>query len=104
NEKSSDPEKMRNTSLFFGPGGELLAKYRKIHMFDVAIEGQINARESALVEAGTEVVTADTSFGTVGLSICYDLRFPELYRALALEGAILTFVPANFAMFTGRDH
>ena len=104
NEKSSDPTRMRNTSLFFGPDGALLAKYRKIHLFDVVIDGQINAHESALVEAGDEVVTAETTFGTVGLTICYDLRFPELYRALALKGAVLTFVPANFAMFTGRDH
>src|SRR5690606_19510634 len=104
NEKSSDPKRMRNTSLFFGPDGALLAKYRKIHMFDVVIDGQINAHESALVEAGDEVVTAETDFGTVGLTICYDLRFPELYRAIALKGAILTFVPANFALFTGRDH
>lgn len=104
NEKASDPQRMRNTSLFFGPSGELLARYHKVHMFDVAIQGHIAARESASVEPGSEFVTAPTEFGTVGLSICYDLRFPELYRALAVNGARLVFVPANFALFTGRDH
>lgn len=104
NQKSKDPKKMRNTSLFFGPNGDLLAAYHKIHMFDVEIQGQINASESTFVEAGTEVVIADTEFGRVGLSVCYDLRFPELYRALVLRGARLLFVPANFATFTGRDH
>ena len=95
---------MRNTSLFFGPDGELLARYHKIHMFDVKIDGQVDARESASIEPGSQVVTAQTEFGVVGLTICYDLRFPELYRALAIGGARLIFVPANFTLFTGRDH
>lgn len=104
NQKSSDPTKMRNTSLFFGPDGELLATYHKMHMFDVEIDGHVKAKESALVEAGSSVVTADTEFGRVGLTICYDLRFPELYRSLALQGAQIIFVPANFTLFTGKDH
>lgn len=103
-ERSEVPGKVHNTSLLFDPSGAILAKYRKIHMFDVTIAGQVKARESEFVEAGTEVVTANTAFGRVGLSVCYDLRFPELYRALAVNGAVLTFVPANFTLFTGRDH
>lgn len=104
NQKASVPGKMRNTSLFFGPDGDVIAKYDKIHMFDVEIDGHVKAQESALVEPGTRVVVADTSFGRVGLTICYDLRFPELYRSLALKGATMAFVPANFTLFTGKDH
>lgn len=104
NQKSLVAGKMRNTSLFFGPDGRTLATYHKIHMFDVEIDGQVSARESNLVEPGSEVVTADTEFGRVGLSVCYDLRFPELYRALAIRGARMVFVPANFTLYTGRDH
>lgn len=104
NQRATIPGKMRNTSLFFGPNGEVLATYHKIHMFDVEIDGQVHAKESAFVEAGSEVVTARTEFCQVGLSVCYDLRFPELYRALAIRGARMLFVPANFTLFTGRDH
>ncbi len=104
NQKASDPSLMRNTSLFFGPDGNLLATYDKIHLFDVEIDGHVKAKESALVEPGSSLVTADTPFGRVGLTICYDLRFPELYRSLALMGAEIAFVPANFTLFTGKDH
>ncbi|MFO7591472.1 MAG: carbon-nitrogen hydrolase family protein [Acidimicrobiia bacterium] len=103
-EQSDVKGKVHNTSLLFDPSGSVIAKYRKIHMFDVTIAGQVKAQESQFVEAGAQVVTADTEFGRVGLSVCYDLRFPELYRALAVKGAVVTFVPANFTLFTGRDH
>lgn len=99
-----DDRRTYNTSQFFGPTGELLAKYRKIHMFDVQVEGKIRAQESSRNRVGAEMVTADTNFGRVGLSICYDLRFPEVFRAHALRGAFLSFVPSNFAVHTGRDH
>ena len=93
-----------NTSLLVDRRGELVAKYRKIHRFDVDLAGQPSIRESATVGAGAEVVAADTEFGVAGMTICYDLRFPELYRSLADRGAVLLFVPAAFTLETGRDH
>jgi len=96
-------EKASNTSVLIGPGGEDLATYRKIHMFDVDAGG-VSYRESAYEQAGTEVVTAPLGDLTIGLSVCYDLRFPELYRILALRGARLLAVPSAFTLATGRDH
>jgi deaminated glutathione amidase len=103
-ERSSEPDKTWNTSLAFDPAGSLVGAYRKLHLFDVALGDGVSSRESARVVAGDAVVTCDTPLGPVGLSICYDLRFPELYRALALRGAIAAFVPSNFSLATGRDH
>lgn len=96
-------EKAFNTSVLIGPDGEDLASYRKVHMFDVDAGG-VSYRESAYEEAGTEVVTAPLGDLTLGLSVCYDLRFPELYRILALRGARLISVPSAFTRVTGRDH
>ncbi|MEZ5075953.1 MAG: carbon-nitrogen hydrolase family protein [Solirubrobacterales bacterium] len=96
-------EKACNTSVLIGPGGEDLAAYRKIHMFDVEAGG-VSYRESAHERAGEEPVTAAVGDLPVGLTVCYDLRFPELYRILALRGARLIAVPAAFTMATGRDH
>jgi predicted amidohydrolase len=93
-----------NTSLLFDRQGEIVARYRKIHLFDVEISGNVSAQESATVAPGEEVITADVEGHTVGLSICYDLRFPELYRELALRGAEIVFVPAAFTLYTGKDH
>jgi deaminated glutathione amidase len=93
-----------NTSLFFSPDGSLLARYRKIHLFDVAIEHGVTALESETRQHGEEVVVAETEFGKMGLTICYDLRFPELYRALVDKGAQVIFVPAAFTAFTGQAH
>jgi deaminated glutathione amidase len=106
NELHDDPadDRTYNTSLLFGPDGAQLARYRKIHLFDVVVEGRFAARESSRNRPGEEAVTADTAFGRVGLTICYDLRFPELYRALASAGARVLFVPSNFTERTGRDH
>jgi len=93
-----------NTSLHVGPDGELRARYRKIHMFDVVVDG-VEYRESDDEEAGEEVVVSATDDGVeLGLSICYDLRFPELYRILALRGARVLAVPAAFTIATTRDH
>jgi len=92
-----------NTSIVVGPGGELLARYRKIHLFDVDLPGAV-LRESANVAAGTEVVVAKLQNCTLGLSVCYDIRFPELYRALVDRGATVLLVPAAFTVPTGRDH
>jgi len=97
-------QKAYNTSLLFGPRGELLASYRKIHLFDVDLENGVTARESETREFGDAAVVANTDLGTMGLSVCYDLRFPELYRKLATEGAQLIFVPSAFTAFTGQAH
>jgi predicted amidohydrolase len=79
--------KAYNTSLFFGPSGNLLASYRKIHLFDVDLANGTSLRESATREYGDGVVVANTELCKAGLSVCYDLRFPELYRSLAMQGA-----------------
>lgn len=103
-ENIADSERCYNTSLLFSPEGEQVAQYRKLHLYDVQIPGRVDACESATIAPGSEVVTADMDGHKVGLSICYDIRFPELYRALAEDGAELIFLPANFMMFTGKDH
>jgi deaminated glutathione amidase len=99
-----DGEQVFNTSVLIDRDGELVATYRKIHLFDADPPGGQPSRESFLYAAGDAVVVADTPFGRAGLSICYDLRFPELYRQLAVQGAILLFVPAAFRYETGVDH
>jgi deaminated glutathione amidase len=96
-------EKAFNTSVLIGRDGEDLAVYRKIHMFDVEVGG-VSYRESEHEEPGTEIVTAPLGELIVGLSVCYDLRFPELYRILAVRGARLLTVPSAFTLATGRDH
>jgi deaminated glutathione amidase len=94
-----------NTSLVFDPRGELAAVYRKIHLYDVEIAGRVSYQESRTVAPGAETVVADIDGVRTGLSICYDLRFPELYRQLAVAGgAKVLVVPAAFMMHTGRDH
>jgi predicted amidohydrolase len=97
-------EKAYNTSLFFGPNGKLLARYRKIHLFDVQIEGGVSTMESETRAGGGEVVVAETELCPMGLTICYDLRFPELFRALVSKGAQLIFVPSAFTALTGKAH
>jgi predicted amidohydrolase len=97
-------DKVHNTSVLLGPNGDTLAVYRKVHLFDICLSGGEEHRESAGVEPGREAVTADTRFGRVGLSVCYDLRFPELYRRMSLGGALMFFIPAAFTLHTGRDH
>ena len=97
-------EKLRNVCVHAGPDGELRAVYRKVHMFDVTVEGR-DYRESADEEPGDEVVVSRTAGGVeLGLSVCYDLRFPELYRELAVRGARILVVPAAFTLATTRDH
>lgn len=96
--------RLRNTSLHIGPDGQIHAEYRKIHMFDVTVDGT-EYKESAHEEPGEDVVLTQTSGGVeVGLSICYDVRFPELYRILAVQGARILTVPAAFTVATTRDH
>ncbi|MCM8750705.1 carbon-nitrogen hydrolase family protein, partial [Thermomicrobiaceae bacterium CFH 74404] len=103
-ERSATPGKYYNTSVLFDPSGAILATYRKIHLFDIDLTGNVTANESATILPGDRVVTAEIAGHKVGLTICYDLRFPELYRLLALEGAELVFVPAAFTLYTGKDH
>ncbi|HVO91506.1 MAG TPA: carbon-nitrogen hydrolase family protein [Terriglobales bacterium] len=97
-------EKVYNTSLLFGPAGELMTSYRKIHLFDVDLANGTSLRESATREYGEDVVVADAELCAMGLTVCYDLRFPELYRALANRGAQIIFVPSAFTAFTGAAH
>jgi predicted amidohydrolase len=96
-------EKVANTSVLIGPGGEDLATYRKVHMFDVDAGG-VSYRESEHEQPGSELVTAPVGELVAGLSVCYDLRFPELFRILALRGARVLMVPSAFTAATGRDH
>ena len=105
-EISPDPERAYNTCLLFAPDGGLAAKYRKIHLFDVnlAVSGGRGLQESESVLAGDEPVCVDLEWGRIGLTVCYDLRFPELYRELARQGAVLMLVPAAFTLQTGKDH
>jgi len=106
----SVPERVRgsrriyNSSVLIGPGGELLAVYRKLHLFDIDIRGGVVLKESLTVKPGREPVVARTRLGRLGLSICYDLRFPELYRRMVLQGAQVLFVPAAFTAYTGPHH
>ena len=97
-------KRIYNTSVLIGPDGALLATYRKMHLFDIDIPGGVTFKESSTVKPGSDPVVADTPLGKMGLSICYDLRFPELYRHLAQAGARVLFVPAAFTAFTGPPH
>ncbi len=97
-------KKVYNTSLFFSPEGKLLAKYRKIHLFDVQVNDEVNVFESDTRIPGEEVVVARTEFCPMGLTICYDLRFPELFRNLVERGAQVVFLPAAFTSVTGKAH
>src|ERR671918_1378267 len=102
-ERVAGAERLFNTSALIDPSGRLAAVYRKIHMFDVEVGG-VTYRESEHEQPGEEIVTASAGAVEVGLSVCYDLRFPELYRILAVRGARLITVPSAFTLATGRDH
>jgi len=103
-ERIPHSRRIHNTSVLLGPDGSSLAVYRKLHLFDIEIPGSVQLRESATVKAGDRPVVANTSLGKLGLSICYDLRFPELYRRLVVQGAQVLFVPAAFTAYTGPHH
>jgi predicted amidohydrolase len=103
-ERREGHDKLSNASVHVGPGGDLRGVYRKIHLFDVRV-GDIEYMESASDEAGDEIVVSELADGTkVGLSVCYDVRFPELYRIQAIRGARVLTVPANFTKPTGQAH
>lgn len=114
-ERSADPQRPYNTSVLLDPAGRICVSYRKRHLFDVSIDGGPSDRESARTTPGDETVVAvmegvaqegmaQEADVRLGLSICFDLRFPELYREMALAGAVVMAVPANFTEATGRDH
>ena len=102
-ERREGHDKLGNTSVHAGPDGEIRGVYRKIHMFDVTVAGK-EYRESTSQEAGDEVVTSEADGARLGLTVCYDLRFPELYRILAVRGARILIVPAAFTKTTGQAH
>lgn len=102
-EREPDRVNVFNTSTLIGPSGVIEAAYRKIHMFDVEVGG-VSYRESAHEDPGDEIISGAADGVEIGLTVCYDLRFPELYRALAVRGARLIAVPAAFTATTGRDH
>jgi predicted amidohydrolase len=102
-ERGAGP-RIRNSAVLLNPDGEIAALYRKVHLFDVEVPGGRSFRESETVEPGGEPVVAATPWGDLGLTVCYDLRFPELYRALAVRGARLIAVPSAFTLETGKDH
>jgi len=104
NERAPDPARCFNTSVLFGPDGARLAVYRKIHLFDVDVPDGVSFRESDSVAPGAEVVVAETPLARLGLSICYDLRFGELYRALVGRAAQVIAIPSAFTATTGKAH
>ncbi|NEP15068.1 MAG: carbon-nitrogen hydrolase family protein [Symploca sp. SIO2C1] len=99
-------DKVYNTALLIDPNGIELARYHKVHLFDVNLPDGNTYRESSTVMSGTELpsVYSSEQLGNLGLSVCYDVRFPELYRDLAHQGADILFVPAAFTAYTGKDH
>jgi predicted amidohydrolase len=103
-EKIPGNDKVYNTNLVINPDGEIIAQYRKIHLFEIDAPGEVVFNEAEAIEFGKDVVAAETPFGVIGLTICYDLRFPELYRALADKDARIITLPAAFALKTGKDH
>ncbi len=103
-ERSADPARPFNACVVFDRAGVVVARYRKVHLFDVDLPDRTSYRESAATSPGEAAVTVDVEGTIVGLSICYDVRFPELYRALSSRGAEVLVVPAAFTLATGKDH
>ncbi len=103
-ERSDDDARPYNTSVLVDPGGEVRATYRKVHLFDVSLADGTSYRESSVTMPGGEIVTSEVLGARIGLSVCYDVRFPELYRRLVEEGARVVTIPAAFTVHTGKDH
>lgn len=101
---NSDGPRTYNTTVLINPQGEIAACYSKLHNFDMTLPDGSSVRESDRKEPGHNIVTVATELGHLGFAICYDMRFPELFRLMALEGAQIIFLPANFTMPTGKDH
>ncbi|MDD3754227.1 MAG: carbon-nitrogen hydrolase family protein [Methanobacterium sp.] len=96
--------KIYNSSFFFNSEGEIIGSHRKIHLFDIDVPDAVSFKESQTLTAGNKVTVVDTELGKIGICICYDIRFPELFRLMALEGARLIIVPGAFNMATGPVH
>jgi predicted amidohydrolase len=96
--------KIYNSSFFLNPDGEIIGVHRKIHLFDIDVEGEISFKESLTLTAGDKIIVVDTELGKIGICICYDMRFPELLRLMALEGAELIVIPGAFNFTTGPAH
>lgn len=103
-EVNPDGPRTYNTTVLINPDGEIAARYSKLHNFDMTLPDGSSVRESDRKEPGKEIVTVQTELGHLGFAICYDMRFPELFRLMALQGAQIIFLPANFTMPTGKDH
>jgi predicted amidohydrolase len=103
-ERVEGMSKVYNSSLLFAPDGRPVAHYRKVHLFDIALPGQVVFQESSFMQPGDRLVVTETSVGRIGLATCYDLRFPELFRVLVDAGAEILCLPAAFTLATGRDH
>ena len=103
-ERSNETGRVFNTSVLINAQGDIVATYRKVHLFDAEIGSQLVMKESDAFEPGNSIVAAETEYGVVGLTICYDLRFPEIYRALAVKGASIIFVVSSFMASTGKAH
>lgn len=103
-EATSTSERIYNTSFMFNPDGKIIAKHRKMHLFDIDVKGKIYFKESDTLTAGNQITIAETSFGKIGIGICYDVRFPELARLMALEGADILCYPGAFNLTTGPAH
>lgn len=104
NERADEAGRCYNTSVLFDPAGQRIAAYRKIHLFDIDLSDEVRFLESSTVKPGDEAVVGASALGRIGLSICYDLRFPELYRELFERGAQVLCVPSAFTWTTGKDH
>lgn len=103
-ERAADADKAYNTSLIFDTDGNELARYRKLHLFDVDLPGEVTNRESQWIAPGNQIAATSTSLGTIGQAICYDLRFPELFRRLVDRGTKILAFPSAFSAPTGRAH
>jgi len=103
-EVASVQGKARNTSVLYSPDGTAAGVYRKIHLFDIDLENGPSFRESDVVEPGADLVVVDTELAKIGMTVCYDLRFPELYRGLVERGAEVLMIPSAFTLQTGKDH
>lgn len=99
-----DQNQVYNTSFIFGPDGRLLKRHRKMHLFDIDLPGKLSFKESDTLSAGNQITVFNTAFCPLGVAICYDIRFPELLRLMALQGAKLVILPANYSTTTGEAH
>ncbi len=103
-EQGEEDQKIYNTTYVFGQQGELLGKHRKIHLFDIDIPGKITFKESDVLSPGNKITVLDTKFGKIGIAVCYDVRFPEIFQIMEKEGAEFVVVPGAFNMTTGPAH